>query len=49
LLAIIEDRKVIAADPDIERVHYRLGRALLLHSPPGGDPRDEALKEFPRD
>ncbi len=45
-LEIIECRKVIAAQPDMIGVHYRLGRALLLKSPDSEGARDEALKEF---
>jgi tetratricopeptide (TPR) repeat protein len=45
-LAIIEYRKVVAADPDLPGAHYRLGRALLLSSPDSQEARDEALKEF---
>ena len=45
-LAIIQYRKVIASDPEMPGVHYRLGRALLLSSPDSEEARDEALKEF---
>lgn len=45
-LAIIQYRKVIAADPEMPAVHYRLGRALLLSSPDSEEARDQALKEF---
>jgi len=47
--AIIEYRKVIAADPGMAGVHYRLGRALLLKSPDSEEARAEALKEFQQD
>jgi len=45
-LAIIQYRKVIAADPDMPGAHYRLGRALLLDHVDSEQARDEALKEF---
>ena len=47
-LAIIEYRKVIAADPGIPGVHYRLGKTLLLNGLELDSQRaqDEALKEF---
>lgn len=45
-LAIIEYRKVIAADPAMPGVHDRLGTALLMNSKPGDDAQAEALKEF---
>jgi tetratricopeptide (TPR) repeat protein len=45
-LAIIDYRKVVAADPDMFEAHYRLGRALLLKSPDSEEAREEALKEF---
>jgi tetratricopeptide (TPR) repeat protein len=45
-LAIIEYRKVIAEDPDMSAVHYRLGKALLLRAPDSADAREEALKEL---
>lgn len=45
-LAIIQYRKVIAADPGMPGVHYRLGRALLLNSVDSEQARDGALKEF---
>lgn len=48
-LAVIEYRKVIAADSDLAGVHYRLGRALLLESPDNDQARSEALQEFQRD
>lgn len=45
-LAISAYRKVIAADPAIPKVRYRLGRALLLNSPDNPRTVDDALKEF---
>lgn len=45
-LAIIEYRKVIADDPDMTAVHYRLGKTLLLRAPDSPEARDEALKEL---
>jgi predicted Zn-dependent protease len=45
-LAIIEYRKVIADEPDMPAVHYRLGKALLLQAPDSAEARDEALKEL---
>jgi tetratricopeptide (TPR) repeat protein len=45
-LAIIEYRKVIADEPDMPAVHYRLGKALLLRAPDSVEARDEALKEL---
>jgi tetratricopeptide (TPR) repeat protein len=48
-LAIIEYRKVIAAEPDMTGAHYRLGRALLLKAPDSEEAREEALKEFQQD
>ena len=48
-LAVMEYRKVIAADPEFAGVHYRLGRALLLASPGSDEARSDALKEFQRD
>jgi tetratricopeptide (TPR) repeat protein len=48
-LAIIEYRKVIAAQPDMTGAHYRLGRALLLKAPDSEEAREEALKEFQQD
>lgn len=48
-LAIMEYRKVIAADPDMAGVHYRLGRALLLQAPDSEQARGDALKEFQLD
>jgi len=48
-LAIMEYRKVIAAEPDMTGAHYRLGRALLLKAPDSEEAREEALKEFQQD
>lgn len=48
-LAVIEYRKVIAADSDLAGVHYRLGRAMLLESPDDDQARTEALAEFQRE
>ena len=48
-LAIIEYQKVIAADPDMAGVHYRLGRAMLLKAPDSEGARQAALKEFQQD
>jgi tetratricopeptide (TPR) repeat protein len=48
-LAIIEYRKVIAAQPDMAGAHYRLGRALLLEAPDSEQARSDALKEFQQD
>ncbi len=45
-LAIIQYRKVIAADPTMPGVHYRLGRALLLNKADNEAARDEAMREF---
>lgn len=45
-LAIIEYRKVIADEPDMPGVHYRLGKALLLQAPDSVEAREEALKEL---
>ena len=45
-LAIFQYRKVIAADPRIPGVHYRLGRMLLLNGVDSQRTLDEALKEF---
>ncbi len=45
-LAVIQYRKVIAADPSMPGVHYRLGRALLLNKADNDAARDEAMKEF---
>lgn len=45
-LAIIQYRKVIAADPNLPGVHYRLGRALLLNGVDNEGASDEAMKEF---
>jgi len=45
-LAITEYRKVIAANPSMLGVNFRLGRALLLKAPDSKDAREEALKEF---
>jgi tetratricopeptide (TPR) repeat protein len=45
-LAIIEYRKVIADEPDMPTVHYRLGKAILLRAPDSPEARDEALKEL---
>lgn len=45
-LAIIEYRKVIAADPRMPDVHYRLGRALLLSSKDNKEEQDAALSEL---
>jgi tetratricopeptide (TPR) repeat protein len=48
-LATVEYRKVIATDPGISGVHYRLGRVLLLESPDNDQARTEALAEFQRE
>jgi len=48
-LAVIEYRKVIAADPNMAGVHYRVARALLLQSPDNDQARSEALTEFQQD
>lgn len=48
-LAVIEYRKVNAADPDMAGVHYRLGRALLLAAPDSDQARSDALEEFQQD
>lgn len=45
-LAIIQYRKVLAADPGMPGAHYRLGRALLLRSGNHDAASDEAIGEF---
>lgn len=45
-LAIIEYRKVLAADPQMPGVHYRLGRALLMNATDDRPAQEEALGEF---
>lgn len=45
-LAIIQYRKVIATNPDMPAVRYRLGKAILLRAPDSPEARDEALKEL---
>lgn len=45
-LAIIEYRKVIAADPQMPGVHYGLGRALMMNSTDSRIAQDGAIKQF---
>lgn len=45
-LAIIQYRKLIAIDPNMPDVHYRLGRALLLNSVDSREAQNAALSEL---